>query len=115
MNQNQEFFTYRGYPMVRKNHTIYYGRMSDPYVIMVEIKHQTKQEDGMEIADKLNVYQIKTRETDPVKAIVRKSERQNLYEAIDLAHVWLRRAENDAEKKANQTEKSDKSEKTEKK
>ena len=38
-----------------------------------------------------------TREKDPVKAIVKTSDRPNLYEAVDLAHVWLKRAERDAQ------------------
>ncbi len=105
MSQKQEFFTYRGYPMVRKGNQIYYGYMSEPFVVMLEIKHQTKLEDGMEIADKINVYQMKTHESNPVKAIVRKSERQSLYDAIDLAHVWLRRSENDSAEKPEKLEK----------
>lgn len=94
---SQEFFMYRGYPLVRSGNQIYYGYMSEPYVIMIEIKHQTQLEDGTKIADKLKVYQMATREKDPVKAIVKTSDRPNLYEAIDLAHVWLKRAERDGQ------------------
>lgn len=47
------------------------------------------------VADKIKVYQIATNEPDPVKAIVKTSDRPNLYEAVDLAHVWLKRAEKD--------------------
>ncbi|MCC8110627.1 MAG: hypothetical protein LIO74_03020 [Ruminococcus sp.] len=100
MSQNQEFFMYRGYPLVRKGCQIYYGYMSEPFVVMLEIKHQVKLEDGMEIADKVNVYQMKTHETNPVKAVIKKSERSNLYEAVDLAHIWLKRTEMGDEKKS---------------
>ena len=34
----QEFFLYKGRPLVRNKDTIYYGRMSDPYVVMMQIK-----------------------------------------------------------------------------
>lgn len=90
--RKSEFFMYRGYPLVRKGDQIYYGNMYDPYVVMLEIKHKTKLDNGMEIADKVNVYQMKTHEANPVKAIVKKSERSSLYDAVDVAHVWLRRA-----------------------
>ena len=32
---SQEFFLYKGRPLVRLQDTIYYGRMSDPYVVML--------------------------------------------------------------------------------
>ena len=31
----QNFYTYKGYPLVRNKNTIYYGYMSDPFVIMM--------------------------------------------------------------------------------
>ena len=92
----KEFFHYRGYPMVRCGKQIYYGYMSEPYVIMIEIKHETTSDQGLAMADKLKVYQISTREKDPIKAIVKTSDRTSLYDAVDLAHVWLRRAEREA-------------------
>lgn len=92
---NQEFFMYREYPLVRSGNQIYYGYMSDPYVVMMQIQHQQKNEEGLMVADKIKVYQIATNEPDPVKAIVKTSDRPNLYEAVDLAHVWLKCAEKD--------------------
>ena len=32
-----EFFTYKGLPLVRKGKEIYYGNMSDEYVVMIQI------------------------------------------------------------------------------
>ena len=43
---NQEFFMYREYPLVRSGNQIYYGYMSDPYVVMMQIQHQQKNEEG---------------------------------------------------------------------
>lgn len=93
MPEKNEFFTYRGYPLVRKGNQLYYGRMSQPSVVMLEIQHTTKLENGLEIADKLNVYQIRTSEPNPVKAIVRKAERGTLYDSLGLAYAWLKRDE----------------------
>lgn len=96
---NQEFFMYRGYPLVRSGNQIYYGYMSEPYVVMMQILHQQTDEKGLQIADKIKVYQISTKEADPIKAVVRTSDRPSLYEAVDLANVWLRRTEVDHQKK----------------
>ena len=32
-----EFFTYKGLPLVRKGKEIYYGNMSDEYVVMIQL------------------------------------------------------------------------------
>ncbi|MBE6840450.1 MAG: hypothetical protein IJN05_02885 [Ruminococcus sp.] len=85
------FYTYKGYPLVRCKDTIYYGYMSDPYVIMMQIG-STKKVGDTEIADKIRVYKMSTAESDPLKAIVNHAERGSLYEAMDLAEAWLERA-----------------------
>ena len=95
---NQEFFMYRGYPLVRCGDEIYYGYMSEPYVVMMPIAHAQKNAAGISIADKIRVYQMATHEENPMKAIVKTSERTSLYEAVDLAYVWLNRAEKEAAK-----------------
>ena len=85
------FYTYKGYPLVRCKDTIYYGYMSDPYVIMMQIG-STKKVGDTEIADKIRVDKMSTAESDPLKAIVNHAERGSLYEAMDLAEAWLERA-----------------------
>ena len=65
------------------------------FVVMMQIVHQ-QEVNGLKVADKIRVYQIATKEPDPVKAITKTSDRPNLYEAVDLANVWLKRAEKDA-------------------
>ena len=35
--EKQDFLTYKGKPLVRNGDTIYYGNMSDDYVIMMRI------------------------------------------------------------------------------
>lgn len=88
----QNFYTYKGYPLVRNKNTIYYGYMSDPFVIMMQIM-STKNENGNEIADKVKVYKMSTdANADPLKAFVNTAERDSLFEALDLAEAWLERA-----------------------
>ena len=44
------FFTYKDYPLVRCGDTIYYGNMSDKYVILIKILSKKTVAD-LEIAD----------------------------------------------------------------
>ena len=91
-NKQDQFPMYRGKPLVRSGDTIYYGNMSDKYVIKIDIKTKTKHED-MEIADKCVVQLMLT---DPEirarKQIVKTSEKTGLYLALDIADAWLSRA-----------------------
>lgn len=95
MGENKnKFFTYKGYPLVRNKDTIYYGNMYDEYVIMIKILSFKKVGD-IEVADKVKVYQMSTDVTskDP---IVKTSDKNGLYEAFDIAYIWLSRANSKA-------------------
>ena len=86
------FFTYKGYPLVRKDDCIYYGNMSDEYVVMLEVKEKQKVKD-MDVASKVKIYQMSTDFTlPPTIGITQTAERESLYEALDLANAWLQRA-----------------------
>lgn len=87
-----QFFTYKDKPLVRSGNTIYYGDMADPYVVMLQIK--TKKEfDDMELADDVSIQLMRTDPTvRPQDMIVKKSEKKGLYNAMDIASIWLRRA-----------------------
>ena len=86
---------YKGHPLQRKDNIIYYGSFSDKYIIMLQIL-DTKKVDDMDVATKVSV-QLQL--TDPsIKSrdrIVKKSEKDSLYTAIDVAAVWLERALSD--------------------
>jgi hypothetical protein len=92
VSDNKEFLTYKGKPLVRKGNEIYYGDMAEKYVIMLQILESHKDGD-LEIADKV---QIQLMNTDPeVRAkdrILKKSEKNGLYEAMDIGAIWLERA-----------------------
>ncbi len=86
----QKFFTYRGLPLVRKDKVIYYGNMSDKYVAMLTILSQHKVKD-VDVADKTRVQIMATDPASvPASEIIAKSgERGSLYDALDVAHIWL--------------------------
>ena len=83
---------YKGHPLRRKDNLIYYGKMSDKYIIMLQIL-ESKALDDLELATKVAVQ---LQYTDPDlrsrDKVVKKSEKKSFYEAIDVAAVWLERA-----------------------
>ncbi len=87
-----EFFMYKNRPLVRCGDMLYYGNMTDPYVVRIRIKTKKKVND-MEIADKVSIQLMSTaQDISPKKQIIKSSERNGLYSAMDFAEVWLRRA-----------------------
>jgi len=83
---------YKGYPLRRKDNLIYYGSMSDKYIIMLQIT-ETKPLDDLNIAARI---QVQLQYTDPdLKSrdrVVKNSEKTSFFEAMDVAAVWLERA-----------------------
>ena len=71
---------------------IYYGSMADSHIVMLQVLESKKQGD-MDIATRVSV-QLQL--TDPAvrsrDRIVKKSEKDGLYTALDLGCVWLERA-----------------------
>ena len=88
----KEMLEYKGRPLMRKDNLIYYGSMADKYIIMLQIT-DTKKVDDLDVATHV-IVQLQL--TDPdLKSrdrIVKKTEKDSLYAAIDVASVWLERA-----------------------
>ncbi len=83
---------YKGHPLRRKDSLIYYGSMADKYVIKMDVKSKKKVGE-LDVADKVTVQLMYT---DPEirsrKQIVKTSEKEGLYLALDIAEAWLTRA-----------------------
>ena len=84
--------TYKGHPLMRKDNLIYYGSMADSHIIMLQVL-ETKKQGEYDIATRVAV-QLQL--TDPAAKsrdrIVKKSEKNGLYAALDVGCVWLERA-----------------------
>ena len=92
MAEDKEFLTYKGRPLVRNGNTLYYGDMSEEFVIMIQIV-STKKEGDLEMADKVLVQLLSTdNELRPRERIIKKSEKIGLYNAMDIGAIWLERA-----------------------
>ena len=98
MAQNEKsFLTYKGKPLVRKGNTIYYGNMSDSFVVMLSIS-ESHEVHGVQIADKVIVQLLNTDpNVNPLEAVTKKGEKKGLWAAMDIASVWLERALKPAE------------------
>ena len=91
-NQKQ-FFEFKSRPLVRKGNTIYYGDIKGKYVVKMEIL-ETKKIKYLDVASKVGLLMVETSDkiTDSQK-IVKISEKNGLYPALDIAEAWLERAE----------------------
>jgi arginyl-tRNA synthetase len=91
---SKNFLFYKNNPLVRYNETIYYGDMSKDFVIKLQIKSKKKFLD-LNVATKVSVQLLDTDpDLDDMKRIVKKSEKNGLYSAIDIADAWLLKALN---------------------
>jgi len=91
-DQKQEFLMYKDKPLVRSGSTIYYGNMSDKYIIMMQVLDSDKIGD-LEHATKVAVQLQYTDITIKAKdRILKKTEKDGFYNAMDIAAIWLERA-----------------------
>ncbi|MCI9367487.1 MAG: hypothetical protein HFF19_04290 [Oscillospiraceae bacterium] len=92
MAEKSGALTYKGHPLRRKDNLIYYGSMADKYIVMIQVMSSEKDGD-LELANKV---QLQLQLTDPdLKSrdrVVKKSERPDLFSAIEMGSVWLMRA-----------------------
>ena len=92
MAEENAILMYKGHPLMRKDNIVYYGSMADSHIVMLQILESKKIGD-QDVASKVS---IQLQLTDPAARsrdrVVKKSEKDGLYTALDLGHVWLERA-----------------------
>ena len=92
MSDQNAGLTYKGRPLMRKDNMIYYGSMADSHIVMLQVL-ESKKVNGLDVATRVSVQlllndpNLKSRER-----IVKKSEKDGLYTALDVGCVWLKRA-----------------------
>ena len=92
MSEENKVLTYKGHPLMRKDNMIYYGSMADKYIIMMQIL-ETKKEQDLAVASKVSVQlQLTDANLKSRDRVVKKSEKDGFYTALDLGCVWLERA-----------------------
>ena len=84
--------TYKGKPLVRKDNELYYGCMTDPYVLYLQIQ-STKTVGGVDVADKVHLQLLSTDTTKaPQERVMRQTTKIGLYNALDIGSIWLQKA-----------------------
>lgn len=83
---------YKGLPLLRKDNILYYGSMSDSHIIMMQIL-ESKEENGIKIATRVSVQLQQTDSSLRARErIVKSTEKSSLWSAMDIASIWLKRA-----------------------
>lgn len=92
MADEKKVLMYKGRPLMRKDNLVYYGSMADSYIVMMQVL-ETKKVNDTDIATRVSV-QLQL--TDPTARsrdrVVKKSEKDGFYTALDVGSVWLERA-----------------------
>ena len=92
--------TYKGRPLVRCKNEIYYGSLEEPFVVFLQIL-TTKKEGEDEIADRVHLTLLSTDTTlSPKNRIIKQTDKNGLYNALDFATILLERQLADAKKNA---------------
>lgn len=90
--ENKQGLMYKNHPLRRIGNIIYYGSMAEPYIIMMQVK-ETRKEKELDVATKVSVELQRTaKDLRSRDRIVKKSEKNSLYEAMDVSAIWLERA-----------------------
>ena len=90
--QSTEGLVYKDHPLRRVGNMIYYGSMADPYIILMQIK-KTKKEKDLEMAAEISIeLQHTAPDLKSRDRVVKRSEKDSIYKAIDISVIWLERA-----------------------
>jgi arginyl-tRNA synthetase len=92
MPTEKNTLVYKGHPLRRLDNLIYYGSMADPYIILLQVM-ESKPTKDISTATRVSV-QLQRTDTK-VKSrdlVVRRSDKDSLFAAVDIASIWLERA-----------------------
>ena len=92
MADENAVLNYKGRPLMRKDNIIYYGSMADSHIIMLQVL-ETKKQGDLDVATRVSVQlQLTDPNARSRDRIVKKSEKDGFYTALDVGTVWLERA-----------------------
>ena len=91
-SKKNKLLTYKNKPLMRCGNIIYYGNIEEKYIVMLQII-ETKKVKDLSVATKVAVQ---LQSVDPnaknKNRVVKSSEKNGLYAAMDIGAIWLERA-----------------------
>lgn len=91
-SKKDNFLMFKDRPLVRSGNTIYYGNPNDEFVAMLQIL-SSEQNGDLSISKKVVVQVIATDPSIPPKdRILKRAEKDGLYNALNIASIWLNRS-----------------------
>ena len=82
--------TYKGRPLVRCGNDIYYGDMSEPFIVYLQVLN-TKKENGVDVADRVHIVLLSTDDSKPLpERIIRQANKVGLFNALSFGDIMLR-------------------------
>ncbi len=75
---------YKGKPLTKRGNVVIYGDINDKYYLRLSIL-KTKKVSDVEIADYIYIELISSADDKTIK----KAEREDMYEALDIGGFWL--------------------------
>ena len=85
-----DFLTYKDKPLVRKGNTVYYGDMTEKYIVKLDIL-SSHTEGELEVADKIKVSLIRN-DSEKLDNVKKTTEKNGFAEAMQFATTWLENA-----------------------
>ena len=84
--------TYKGRALRRKDNLIYYGTMAEKYIAVLQVQ-AAQDMNGLPMSSKVSVQlQLTDPDLKSRDRVVKKSEKDSLYAAMDVGAIWLDRA-----------------------
>lgn len=87
--------SFKDKPLVKSGNTFYYGLPTNRFLVQMEAV-ETKNIGSEEVPTLLNVELLDLEDAKQPKLIM-KTERNSLYDALDIGWIWLERAQAEAE------------------
>ena len=92
MADQKDGLMYKGHPLRRKDNIVYYGSMADKYIVILQVL-ESKDFKDLKLSTKVSVQlQLTDQTVRPRERVVKKSEKDGFYTALDVGCVWLERA-----------------------
>ncbi len=89
--KKKKLLTYKGKPLIRVGDRIFYGNLEDKYILVLDIL-ETKDVQDIKAASKVKIQLMDNTGELGKGQVYRKTERENLYKAIDIGEWWLQDA-----------------------